>query len=292
MNNELRIISTGYKNLDSKLSGGFIPGNLVTIASRPSMGKSSFAFSIASNIAKSLATKIDDKCNMVGLFSSTPNKDAELLNKAEDNGCFEKNIVLSSIYGVEFMVYDNMFMATQLQVEKDNLTIESIKERARILKENGNLRILFVDDIQLIKFKGSEELDLDNKFSYISSSLKNLATDLKITIVITYPIIDEVDKDKNDIPILSDFSYADSIANDSDIVIFLHREEVYLRQNEPEINDILSYGKWKNQLNKSLDITDCIVAKYRNGFNSRTKMLYIDSVSKFIDLERVKSNEK
>jgi replicative DNA helicase len=144
----------------------------------------------------------------------------------------------------------------------------------------------------LIKFKGSEELDLDNKFSYISSSLKNLATDLKITIVITYPIIDEVDKDKNDIPILSDFSYADSIANDSDIVIFLHREEVYLRQNEPEINDILSYGKWKNQLNKSLDITDCIVAKYRNGFNSRTKMLYIDSVSKFIDLERVKSNEK
>jgi replicative DNA helicase len=257
MNTEIKKISTGLKNLDSKLDGGFRPCNLITIAGRSSMGKSAFIYNIASNIAKDLSINIKELYGVVGFFSLASDKDILLISAARSN-C---NIV-SEKYDLHSSI-----MVSRLIIDTGDFTIERIKRRAEELKEHEGLKILFIDDIQLIQFKGSDELDLCDKFSHITAKLKNLAMELRIPIVISYPIIDN--EEKNVTPTLFDFDEADSIANDSDVVMFLHRD------NELDSND--------NSKNRNK--TDLIIAKYRNGLTDKTEMFYIDKLCKFNDLE-------
>lgn len=161
MYQELNKIKTGFFVLDLRLSGGFHNCNLVTIASRPQMGKRDLMLNIATNIAKDFSANQQKK--NVAIFSLTISED-ELNHKLHS---------ISNEENLPIIIRNNIY------------NINDIIKQAHYLKSQDNISVLFIDNLQSIKanFEYEERnLNLYERFSYISAMLKNLAMELKIPI--------------------------------------------------------------------------------------------------------------
>lgn len=273
MYKELNKIKTGFFVLDLRLSGGFHNCNLVTIASRPQMGKRDLMLNIATNIAKDFGSNRQKK--NVAIFNLTISED-ELNHKLHS---------ISNEENLPIIIRNNIY------------NINDIIKQAHYLKSQDNISVLFIDNLQSIKanFEYEERnSNLYERFSYVSAMLKNLAMELKIPIVITSQLNKNSETKRNPSPSINDFPYSDSISYDSDIIILLHREEVILKKNEPFLDAIYNerkYKDWMHRMDRSRKAVDVTIAKYRNGETAKFSMLYNEKKSKFIDMNDWKKED-
>jgi len=165
------------------------------------------------------------------------------------------------------------------------LTISAVRTRARKLKRKHNLGIIFIDYLQLLRGSNKSENRVV-EVSEITQGLKALAKELNIPVIALAQLSRAVEQREDKRPMLSDLRESGSIEQDADVVMFLYREEYYLRRQEPKPDDP-KYSEWADKLSKVHNFAEILVAKHRNGAVGNVPVYYEDRYSTVSNLERI-----
>lgn len=256
-------IPTGFRDLDAMISG-FHNSEFVVVAARPSMGKTALCL----NISQYIGVKTDYS---VGFFSLEMAKEQIVLRLL----CSEAQLNLKKVrtgyigereferlkLGAEALTKARIFVD-----ESPALSVMEMKAKARRLKMEQSLDLLFVDYMQLMRPGGRYE-NRTQEISYISRSLKEVAKELQIPVVGISQLSRAPEKGRRD-PQLSDLRESGAIEQDADVVIFISRPEFYRPQDE-----------------SLRGVADINVAKQRNGPTGKLKLAFIREYARFADME-------
>ena len=272
-------IPTGFRDLD-KLTSGMHPADLIIVAGRPSMGKTSFALGIAQHVA------IRHR-STVGIFSLEMAKEQlgirMICSEARVNAQKIRSGHGGRLGTEEFKQL--IFAAGKLSDapiyidDTNSLTILEMRAKARRLKAEHNLSLLIVDYLQLIAGEpGGGRENRQQEISDISRSLKGLAKELSIPIIALSQLSRAVEMrpEKKKKPILADLRESGAIEQDADLVMFIYREEVYDPCKCPRAGECIC-GKRKGT-------AEIIIGKQRNGPIGDVLMAFIDAYTRFEDL--------
>ena len=258
-------ISTGFRDLDG-LTSGFHNSEFIVIAGRPSMGKTSLCL----NIAQYAGIKTDYS---MGFFSLEMAKEQVVIRLLCAEAQLDIKKVRTGFIGErdfeKLKLSGEVLSRAKIFVdESPGLTVMEMKAKARRLKMEQNLDLLFVDYIQLMRPGGRFE-NRTQEMSYISRSLKELAKETKIPVVGVSQLSRAPERGRREpIPQLSDLRESGAIEQDADVVIFIYRPELY-RPHDENIRGIAEIN----------------VAKQRNGPTGRISLAFIREYARFADME-------
>ena len=288
-------IATGLRDLDTKM-GGLQPSDLIILAGRPGMGKTSLATNIAYNIARAYQGEVQPDGTMkavnggvVGFFSCEMSAE-QLATRiiAERTGIPSSNIRRGGITENDFeKIRDYSIELQSLPFyvdETGGLSIAQLMARARRLKRQKGLDLIVVDYIQLLQ--GSGKRGNDNRVqevTEITTSLKALAKELNVPIVALSQLSRQVESRDDKRPQLSDLRESGSIEQDADVVMFVFREEYYLANKEPRAGTP-EYEKWQLDMSLVHGKAEVIIGKQRHGPTGTVDLQFDASVTRFGDL--------
>ncbi|MCH8205942.1 MAG: replicative DNA helicase [Chloroflexi bacterium] len=277
MADHLAPVATGFSDLDKLLGGGLQRSNLIVVAARPSMGKSSLAFNIAHYAATRGAVvgvfSLEMGSEQIGvrLLASEANIDSNRLRVGLINDAEEKRLL------------DAIGALSDLPIYIDDTPIQGIVEmrgKARRLQSDRGLDLLVVDYLQLISGAASSGWRSENRvqeMGEISRSLKGLARDLDIPVLACSQLSRAPEQRPNHRPLLSDLRESGSIEQDADIVAFIYREDRYTTRDEWEKrNPTRDYPQ---------NIVELIFAKHRNGPLGTVPLYFRSDVVRFESLQ-------
>lgn len=275
---QLRGLATGFKDLDNLLAG-LQKGNLIVIAARPSVGKTSLALDIARNI--SVRTK-----GCVGIFSLEMSKE-ELVDRIL---CAEAGISLWKMRTGKLSDRDEhddfpriaraMGTLNESKVFIDDsgmLNIMQIRTKARRLKLEHNLSVLIVDYLQLMESKSGQENRVQ-EVAEITRGLKSIARELNIPIIALSQLSRAVEQSKPAIPKLAHLRESGSIEQDADVVLFIYRKAADRNYRLDELNP------------EEKNIAEIHIAKHRNGPTGLVTLFFDFETVSFKNLERDSHN--
>jgi replicative DNA helicase len=265
-------LSTGFRNIDAK-AGKLQPGHLVILAARPAMGKTA------------LATEIVRRQSGVVHFFSLEMSAKEI---AERNLSAETGIPTNRIRAGDLRdeEWRRLLEAQRLLEQRPlvvdptaALSIAQLAARARRLKRKRQTSLIVVDYLQLMK--GTRRVENRTlEVAEITVGLKALAKDLEVPVIALSQLSREVEKRDGKRPQLSDLRESGSIEQDADCVLFLYREEYYLEQNRPSVED----ADWTSKMAAAAGKAEVIVAKNRHGPNSVALLQFDGPTTRFSDL--------
>ncbi len=280
-------LSTGLNALDG-LIGGLNRSDLLIIAGRPAMGKTS----VATNIACS-CVKTDKKV----LFVSLEMTKEQLVNRilSEQTGISSNSIRSGDLSPEQFtdlVMASNRIEDWPLFIDdKASVFIEQLAIKAKKLKRNHGLDLIVVDYLQILKSKGENRTQ---EVSIISKELKILAKELNVPIIALSQLSRAVETRDDKRPNLSDLRESGSIEQDADIVMFVFREEYYLSKSEPEkkAEETMEryqerYEQWQRKLNSSIGRAEIIVGKHRHGGTGVVTLKFDAKTTTFSDIGSV-----
>ena len=257
-------VATGFTELD-RMTGGLQPADLIVVAGRPSMGKTSFAL----NIAQYAAVAGDGETTLpVGVFSLEMSKEQlamRLLSseaeveffKIRSGGLKEEERTslgraAGKLYGAPLYIDDT-----------PALSILDLRARARRLKKEHGLALLVVDYLQLMRGRTSNLDRREQEISEISRSLKALAKELNVPVIAISQLNRMVEQREDKRPRLSDLRESGAIEQDADVIIFIYRDVVY------------------NKDSKEPNTAEIIVGKQRNGPVGDVRLAFRDKYTTF-----------
>jgi replicative DNA helicase len=288
-------MATGLADLD-RLMGGLQPSDLIIVAGRPGMGKTALATNIAFNIARAWAGEIQPDGSMksvnggiVGFFSLEMSSE-QLATRivAEQARVPSSNIRRGRIDEREFeRIVDaaREIQKVPLYVDQTGgLTIAQLAARARRLKRQRGLDLLVVDYIQLLH--ASNRRGSDNRVqevTEITNNLKALAKELNVPILAVSQLSRQVENRDDKRPQLADLRESGSIEQDADVVLFVFREEYYLKNKEPKPGTT-EYLQWQDQMSTVHGVAEVIIGKQRHGPTGTVRLHFEDSLTRFSNL--------
>src|SRR5207344_3376134 len=288
-------IATGLRDLDAKM-GGLQPSDLIVLAGRPGMGKTSLATNIAYNIARAYQAEVQPDGTMktinggvVGFFSCEMSAE-QLATRiiAEQTRIASSMIRRGGIKQEEFdRIRDYTIELEHLPLfvdETGGLSISQLTARARRLKRQKGLDVIVVDYIQLLQ--GSGKRGNDNRvqeITEITTSLKALAKELNVPIIALSQLSRQVENRDDKRPQLADLRESGSIEQDADVVIFVYREEYYLQNKEPRIGTP-EYEKWQLDMSLVHGKAEIIIGKQRHGPTGTVEVQFEGQFTRFSDL--------
>lgn len=285
-------VTTGLRDLDAKL-GGLHPSDLLILAARPSMGKTSLAVNIAFNAAKAYAETGGKEGGIVGFFSLEMSSD-QLATRilAEQSGISGDSLRKGNIKENEFRRFiEASQKLTQVPLHIDDtpaLSISAVRTRARRLKRQHGLDMLMVDYLQLLRGTGSKQ-GTENRVqevSEITQGLKAIAKELHIPVIALSQLSRAVEQREDKRPMLSDLRESGSIEQDADVVMFIYREDYYLERAQPDVNEGDKHAQWQERMERAHNKAEVIVAKQRHGPIGPVQLYFDPSVTRFSDLEQ------
>lgn len=289
-------ISTGLVDLDRQL-GGLHRSDLVILAGRPSMGKTSLATNIAFHIAKKHRRERDENGiektvdgGVVGFFSlemSSEQLATRLL--AEHSGVPSHRIRRGDINTEQYEhIRDSADELTSIPLHIDDtggISIGALSARARRLKRMGGLDCIVVDYLQLLT--GGNAMNSNSnrvqEVSMITQGLKALAKELDIPVLALAQLSRQVEQRDDKRPQLSDLRESGSIEQDADVVMFVFREEYYLARSEPS-EGTEEHIQWQEDMEKLYGKAEVIVGKQRHGPIGTVKLSFNADLTKFGNL--------
>jgi replicative DNA helicase len=255
-------VPTGFADLD-KLTGGLQKSDLIIIAARPAVGKSSLGLGMAYNAAV-------HHQKTVGLFVLEMSAE-QIVQRilAMETGIDSHRLRLGYIDDSEWTgvtrAFGRLADAPIFIDDTASVSIMDVRSKARRLHAERGLDLLIIDYLQLMSGRRTE--NRVQEISEISRSLKGLARELDIPVVALAQLSRAVESRQSHVPMLSDLRESGSIEQDADIVMFIYREDVY----EPDT--------------ERKGIADLIVAKHRNGPVGTVHLRFFDRTARFADLE-------
>ncbi len=268
-------ISTGLTDLDKKL-GGLHQSDLLILAGRPSMGKTSLATNIAFNIAKAFrkGQRPDGSIGavdggVVGFYSlemSAEQLAARILSEASEVPSEQiRRGDMSEAEFRRFVEAAKSLEACPLYIDDTPaLPISQLAARARRLKREHGLDALFVDYLQLVRGTGRNENRV-NEISEITQGLKAIAKELDIPVVALSQLSRQVEAREDKRPQLSDLRESGSIEQDADVVMFVFREEYYKEREKPGDHELDKMASWQDEMSRLHGRAEVVIGKQRHG---------------------------
>ncbi|AGF74335.1 replicative DNA helicase [Bartonella australis AUST/NH1] len=288
-------IATHIKTLDEKM-GGLQPSDLIILAGRPGMGKTSLATNIAFNIANAnngnLKTKDlsqDNEENIVGFFSlemSSEQLATRIISEQTEVSSSEiRRGNISEEQFVKLLRTMNRLQKAPLYIDQTGgISITQLAARARRLKRQHGLSVLIIDYIQLMTSNSRRSSENRvQEITEITTGLKALAKELNVPIIALSQLSRQVENRTDKRPQLSDLRESGSIEQDADVVLFVYREEYYLKNEEPKIGS-LEHEKWQDAMDKAFGRADIIIAKQRHGPTGAIQLAFQSEFTRFTDL--------
>lgn len=258
-------VPTGFTELDYK-TAGLHPSDLVLIAARPAMGKSAFALNIATNAAIKANTP-------VVIFSLEMSKE-QMVNRIL---CSEAMVDSNKVRTGKLDEDDWIKLASSIGPlseapiyidDTPGISIMEIRAKCRKLKLEKDIGLVIIDYLQLVQGSNKKVGSREQEISEISRSLKILAKEIGVPVVALSQLSRAVEQRPDHRPMLSDLRESGAIEQDSDIVMFLYRDDYYNKESEKK------------------DIAEVIIAKHRGGSTGTTELLWLGNYTKFVNLER------
>jgi replicative DNA helicase len=256
-------VSSGFHDLDAKTSG-FQKGDMVLIAARPSMGKTTFALNIAENAALRAGKR-------VAIFSLEMSKE-QLAYKLL---CSEAHVDMLKLRtgNLDEKDWENLARASgplgSSKIFIDDtagITVMEMRSKVRRLKIEHGIDMIIIDYLQLMAgSKGSESRQ--QEVSEISRSIKAIAKEMQCPVIALSQLSRAPEQRADHRPMLSDLRESGSIEQDADVVMFLYRDEYYDKETEDK------------------NIAECIISKQRNGPVGTIKLAWLGQFSKFGNLD-------
>ena len=287
-------ITTGLEGINAKV-GGLHKSDLVILAGRPGMGKTSLATNIAFAAAQRFARDIEDgiepakSAGAPTAFFSLEMSADQLATRilAEESGISSENLRMGKISQQEFRQLARA--AAELQSlplyidDTPGLTIAALRTRARRLKRQKGIAFVVVDYLQLLQ--GTGRSGSDNRvqeISEISRGLKQLAKELEVPVLALSQLSRAVEQREDKRPQLSDLRESGSIEQDADMVWFVFRGDYYLAAKKPD-DDHPDIAQWREEMDRIYGRADLIVAKQRHGSTGTVRMKFDARITKFSD---------
>ena len=291
-------LSTGLLDLDQKL-GGLHPSDLIILAGRPSMGKSSLAMNIAFNVARHYAYEVDASGakrtasgGVVAFFSLEMSAEQLAMRVLADvSGVSSDRLRKGEIDASEFgRVRDGAIEIQNAPLHIDDtggLNIAKLAARARRLKRTYGLDLIVIDYLQLVTTGGDgrREQNRVQEVSEITQSLKALAKDLSVPVIALSQLSRQVENREDKRPQLSDLRESGSIEQDADVVMFVYRESYYLSRQEPR-EGTPEHLQWQEDMDRSRHQAEVIIGKQRHGPIGNVKLSFDEDVTRFGNLAR------
>ena len=262
-------LATRFADLDKLLAGGFWPGELIILAGRPSMGKTTFAI----NIARKVATDHERLRKPVAIFSLEMPKEQVAKNilcaESKVSGYKMRNFNLNEEEYENVVEASKTLQNAPLHIDDTSgLAVDQLRARCRRLKLRHNIGLVVIDYLQLMSPPaGGKRGNRQEEVSEISRGLKSIARELNIPMIVLSQLNRSMEKRDNDDkrPALSDLRDSGAIEQDADVVIMLYREEYYdIQKNQDHIN----HG-------------EALVLKNRNGAVGMAKLTFIKDELRF-----------
>jgi len=287
-------IATGLHTLDERM-GGLQPSDLIILAGRPGMGKTSLATNIAFNIANAFQTQQTDEREeereggIVGFFSLEMSSE-QLATRiiAEQAEISSSKIRRGDINEDD---YTKLLRATQkmqsvpLYIDQTGgISIAQLAARARRLKRQSGLHVLVIDYVQLMI--GTSRRASENRVqevTEITTGLKALAKELNVPIIALSQLSRQVESREDKRPQLSDLRESGSIEQDADVVLFVYREEYYLKNQEPKPGT-QEHLEWQAKMEDIFGKAEVIIAKQRHGPTGTVQLAFQGEYTRFSDL--------
>ena len=290
-------VSTGLADLDQKL-GGLHPSDLLILAARPSMGKSTLAMNIAYNVAKNYAWEPQPDGSrktvaggVVAVFSLEMSSEQLAMRiLGEVSGVSSDRLRKGEIDASEFgRVRDAAFEIQSAPLHIDDtggLSLARLAARARRLKRQGGLDLIVVDYLQLITTgEASRSDNRVQEVTQITQGLKALAKELSVPVLALSQLSRQVENREDKRPQLSDLRESGSIEQDADVVMFIYRESYYLSRTEPREGSP-EHLTWQEEMDKVHNLADIIIGKQRHGPIGTVRLHYNEDLTKFSNLGR------
>ena len=259
---EVTGVGSGFKDLDD-LTSGFQKGDMILIAARPSMGKTTFALNIAEHAALR-------EGKSVVIFSLEMSKE-QLAYKLL---CSEANVDMLKLRtgNLEDKDWENIARASgplsSAKIYIDDtagVSIMEMRSKCRRLQRESGIDLILIDYLQLMS--GSGEESRQQEVSEISRNIKAIAKEMQCPVIALSQLSRAPEQRADHRPMLSDLRESGSIEQDADLVMFLYRDEYYNKETEEK------------------NVAECIIAKQRNGPVGNVKLAWIGQFSKFGNLE-------
>ncbi len=256
-------VPTGYHVIDD-VTAGLQPSDLIIIAGRPSMGKTSLALGIAEYAAI--------RANLtVGIFSLEMSQAQLVLRMLSSQAFLDSHALRTGQLTPEDWrslcdAADRLERAKIFIDDSGGLTVQQMRSKARRLKAEQGLDLLIIDYLQLMQGHSRAE-SRQQEISDISRALKAFAKELDIPVLALSQLSRAVENRKPPIPVLADLRESGAIEQDADIVMFIYRDEVYNPETEEK------------------GIADILIRKHRNGPTGDRQLTFQERYAKFADLE-------
>lgn len=259
-------VPTGFTMLD-RLLGGLQKSDLIILAARPGMGKSSLALSVAQNAAK----RFNARAAIFSLEMSNEQMVQRLLSM--ETGIDSHRLRLGAVEEDEWPILleaANMLATTNIFIDDTPAaSVMEIRTKVRRLYAEHGLDLIVIDYMQLMTGQGNigRNDNRQQEISYISRSLKALARELNVPVVALSQLSRAVESRSDKRPMLSDLRESGSIEQDADVVLFIYREDYYTEDTERQ------------------NIADVLVAKHRHGATGTVSLYFRKELTQFRDLE-------
>ena len=262
-------IMTGFDPLD-ELLGGLHPSDMVVLAARPSLGKSTLVVNMSVNAAKNGAR--------VGIFSLEMSRDQLALRMLSSEAGVDAQRLRLGLYpeADERRVIDTIGTLSELAIYIDDTPLQGTLEmraKARRLHMEHGLDLLVVDYLQIIQQTNGRGDNRVQEMSEITRSIKGTARDLNVPVLAVSQMSRAVEMRASHRPLLSDLRESGSIEQDADVVMFIYRDDIYYTEEE-----------WDRQFGDRpypKNVAEIIVAKHRHGPVGNVKLLFRDKLLRF-----------
>lgn len=258
-------VTTGFVDLDKK-TAGLQPSDLIIVAARPSMGKTTFAMNLCENAAMAsdkpvlvFSLEMPAEQIMMRMIASLARVDQTKIRTGQNLDETEWSKI-ASVFGM-FKQKNNLYID-----DSSGLTPTELRSRARrVYRENGGLSMIMVDYLQLMRapaFSDNRTLEI----AEISRSLKALAKELEVPVIALSQLNRTLEQRADKRPVNSDLRESGSIEQDADLIMFIYRDEVY------------------NDNSEDKGVAEIIIGKQRNGPIGRVRLAFNGQFSRFDNL--------
>ena len=279
-------VPTGLTDLDNKL-GGLHQSDLIIIAGRPSMGKTSLATNIAYNAAKKLQDS--GKKSSIAFFS------LEMSSEQLSTRIISEQARISSDFIRRGRITDDQFdkfIETSKDIadlplyidETPAISVAALSNRARRIKRLHGLDMILVDYIQLMRGSLNNRDGRVQEISQITQGLKAIAKELSVPVVALSQLSRQVEQRDDHKPQLADLRESGSIEQDADVVMFVYREGYYLSRKEPR-EATVEHAEWQAKMNEVAHLAQIIIGKQRHGPIGNVTLEFEERFTKFKDTQ-------
>ncbi len=282
-------VDTGFADLN-RMTTGFGKGDLVIIAARPAMGKTSFALNMVQNLLK--------KGKGVAFFSlEMPAEQLMLRLLSIETSIPLQKLRVGDMNDEEWSrlgaAVDRMQTTKLFVDDQGSVNINQLRSRLRKLKsQHPDIELAVIDYLQIMSGTGTKDRHLE--VSEMSRGLKMLARELEIPIVALSQLNRGLESRNDKRPMLSDIRESGSIEQDADIILFVYRDDVYLYKEEKEREKAAkAEGKefTPTYVEKEEEEAEIIIGKQRNGPTGHVKLLFQKRLTRFVDIPTYHATE-